>query len=42
MEKTTTIDERIENLLDQLENPGLSVREIEKIERKLAVLRSQG
>lgn len=35
------IEQRIERLLDQLENPNLSQCEIDKIEAKLKVLRSQ-
>ena len=33
------IDERIARLLDQLENPNLGLSEIDKIERKLQILR---
>lgn len=34
-----TSEERIEALLDQLENPGLSQRDIDLIERKIEVLK---
>ena len=37
----TSIDARIESLLDQLDNPGLTDREIDRIEKKLKVLRGQ-
>lgn len=33
-------EERIERLLDQLENPGLTSREIELIQQKIEVLRN--
>lgn len=36
-----TIDERIERLLDQLENPGLTDGEINRIEKKILVLVAQ-
>lgn len=36
---TPTIQERIEKLLDQLENPHLTEVEIQKIERKIATLK---
>lgn len=35
------IEQRIEGLLNQLENPNLSRREIDNIERKLKILRAQ-
>lgn len=31
-------EDRVEKLLDQLENSGLSTAEIDKIERKIALL----
>jgi hypothetical protein len=37
----TTIAQRIEKLLDQLEAPSLTEQEINKINQKLAVLRKQ-
>ena len=37
---TAPPEERINRLLNQLENPGLSAMEIELIERKISVLRS--
>lgn len=36
----TTIDERITRLLDQMENPGLTQRELEHIEKKIEILKS--
>ena len=33
-------DERIARLLDQLENPNITTQEIDKIERKLQILRA--
>jgi hypothetical protein len=35
------IDTRIEQLLDQLENPNLSEKDVRVIERKIEVLRGQ-
>ena len=35
------IHERIARLLDQLENPNIGSSEIDKIERKLKILRDQ-
>ena len=37
----TTVAQRIEKLLDQLESPSLTQLEIKKIEQKLAILRKQ-
>ena len=37
-----TLDDRIERLLDQLENPGLSAADIGLIERKIEYLHSLG
>lgn len=37
-----TNEDRIKSLLDQLENPGLTAREIQLIEMKLEVLKSNG
>lgn len=37
----TTIAQRIEKLMDQLEAPSLTEDEIVKIQKKLAVLREQ-
>ena len=36
-----TVEERIEDLLDQLEGQNLTEREIERIEKKIKILRSQ-
>lgn len=33
------LQNRIDRLLDQLENPGLTVQDIEKIEQKIEVLK---
>lgn len=35
------IEQRIERLLDQLENPNITQKDIDKIEAKLRILRSQ-
>jgi hypothetical protein len=37
----TTIAQRIERLLDQLDAPSLSEAEVKKIKKKLEVLRTQ-
>jgi hypothetical protein len=38
----TTTAQRIEKLLDQLESPTLTEKEISKIEKKIKVLRERG
>lgn len=38
--KGKSIDERIQDQLDQLENPYLSEADIEKVKRKIKVLES--
>lgn len=38
---SNSIDERIERLLDQLENPALTEAEIDRIEKKILLLVSQ-
>ena len=35
----TTIDDRVERLLDQLENPNLSDREVAQLKEKIEFLR---